>query len=112
MEHIADWLNSTNQLSEENKDDLNDSIDSFDFRNEVRRRCIVLSVCFDYKIVEQTNTIDSLAPLIEAIHAFNRKLKSDDYVCFNFGSDSKLLLCDKQQKIKENWQKVMLQYSD
>lgn len=104
MEDIAHWLNNENV--EEQKDEVNESITSLDFRAEVKRRCIVMSVCLADNIVDQTNTVDSLAALQEAIHAFTRQLKPTDFICFNIGNSSRALLCDKQQYM-ENWQRVM-----
>ena len=61
LEDIAHWFN--NDSVEEQKDEVNESISSMDFRAEIKRRCIVMSVCLPDNIVDQTTSVDSLAAL-------------------------------------------------
>lgn len=59
----------------------------------VKRRCIVFSVCIGENIINQGNN-DALTFLLNALVKCQEKLKPDDFVCFNIGSSSHLLTFD------------------
>lgn len=108
LENVIDWFDGKIQSSKE--EGQNESSD--EYLNEtiinkfadVKRRCVVFSVCITENILGESSN-DSLTFLLNGLVKCQEKLKPDDYVCFNIGSSSHLMAFDNQTYIKK-WKSI------
>lgn len=82
--------------------------DSIDKQADIKRRCVVFTVCISENIINQGSN-EALTALLNALEQCQDKLKPNDYICFNIGNSSHKMTFDFQKNITD-WQKVMQQF--
>lgn len=112
IEQVMNWINEPMIKQKKKKQRPKNEKDKslLDLPTPVSRgvdRCIVFTVCYSNNLLSSDQEI--IETLNQAIINGIKMLRPDDYVCFNFGNSSQLMLCDEQINLN-NWNIIMNQF--